>query len=235
MSNATVKAPNRLFPRASVDGADEPHTWSPPSKSFEVRSKTYLNDKVKEDSGPSLLVLVDADVFVLANGKHNEKIDRMNARSDSYVRYLREECKDSRRVVVITFQMHPRYLVLTFVENDRQANNKIEAGQLLNRFFTSDADGGWSDEYCAQRLKLIPRIENFSVPGVNLNRPIIIANKITTQFFREKDLIEVNIDVFSSRVARFIVGYMEAASTKLVIEMAFTLEGSTAEELPGRR
>ncbi|KMS64854.1 hypothetical protein BVRB_041990 [Beta vulgaris subsp. vulgaris] len=27
---------------------------------------------------------------------------------------------------------------------------------------------------------------------------------------------------------------MEAASTKLVIEMAFTLEGSTAEELPER-
>eukprot|EP00474_Spongospora_subterranea_P009315 CRZ09773.1 hypothetical protein [Spongospora subterranea] len=229
----TAKAPKRMFP-CGTGSAAEAHTWSEASKPFDVRSKTYVEDKVKIESGCPLLKLVDADVLLAPSGKSGERIDNMSTKPDSYARYLREQCKDERRIFVVTFQMHPRYLVLTFVETDRPANELTEAGALLNQFFTNAENGGWTDESCAQRLKLIPRIENFSVPGVNLNRPTIIANKITCAFHRAPGLVEVNVNVFSSRVTKFILGYIESAASKLVVELAFALEGATAAELPER-
>lgn len=45
--------------------------------------------------------------------------------------------------------------------------------------------------------------------------------------------VEVDINVFSSRVAKFIYGYVEGAAAKLIIDLGFTLEGLTPEELPG--
>lgn len=173
-------APPRVFVKGTGD-----HSWSEPAVPFEVRSKTYVTDKVKVDSDASLMTLVDADIVLVTGSKNSLKIDHFSKRPDSYAYYLREVCKDQRRMLVVVFQVHPRYLVLTYVETDRPANERIEAGKLLDRFFGTE----WSDDDRGHRLKLIPRIENFSVPGVNLNRPTIIANKLSCQFFRSDNLV----------------------------------------------
>ena len=44
----------------------------------------------------------------------------------------------------------------------------------------------------------------------------------------------MDINVFSSRIARFILSYVERAASSLVIELAFTIEGTNESELPER-
>ncbi|CEO99813.1 hypothetical protein PBRA_007547 [Plasmodiophora brassicae] len=214
-------APERLF----VSGAG-PHTWSAPSgDNFHIRSELYLENGAKEPSNPAHMVLLDADI-VLHNDPKVKKFDQLSRKTDSYVHYLRN---DRRRLLVIVFQMHPRYLVLTFAVDDGAAPSA--SGALLDSLFSSSA---WGDDECAQRFKMLPRLANFSIPFYNVNQPVLIASRLSTTFYRTGDLVEIDIDVFSSRIARWIYRYVESAAASLEVDLGFVLQGNSRQELPER-
>lgn len=192
------------------------------------------------------MVLLDADI-VLHNDPKVKKFDQLSRKTDSYVHYLRNHCayvphvfadghlitsapgNDRRRLLVIVFQMHPRYLVLTFAVDDGAAPSA--SGALLDSLFSSSA---WGDDECAQRFKMLPRLANFSIPFYNVNQPVLIASRLSTTFYRTGDLVEIDIDVFSSRIARWIYRYVESAAASLEVDLGFVLQGNSRQELPER-
>ena len=103
---------------------------------------------------------------------------------------------------------------------------------LLVRFL----DG--PDDFRDSRLKIIPRIAEgpwLVRKGVGCV-PAILGKKVQQLYFRDADpkynYMEVVADVSSSMVAGRILALVKGAATALTIDLSFTLQGESVDELP---
>ena len=90
------------------------------------------------------------------------------------------------------------------------------------------------DEYRNSKLKIIPNVVEggwIVKRGVG-NKPAIIGKKIVTTYHKGEGFFEIDIDIGSSKVAGAIMGLVKGYTKSLVIDIAFVLEGHTAQELP---
>ncbi|KAG6412705.1 hypothetical protein SASPL_125390 [Salvia splendens] len=84
------------------------------------------------------------------------------------------------------------------------------------------------------RFKLIPYISKGSwIVRQSVGRKsCLVGQALQMNYFRGKNYLELGIDLGSSTVAKGVVGLVLGYLNNLVIEMAFVIQGDTAEELP---
>ena len=214
----------------------EPH-----ARKFVVRSKDYLESKVKVVSGPSLLRYAASDL-IMAEG-----VDKLRhvCEFPSTLPQMHPE----RRFIVINWQLPgspPFSYVVTYVfpnEEERAAaraamnedERAVEenAWNLLEKFVSEDPEV--DDTWRNSRFKLIPQIVEgpWYVRTVTpSNVPALIGNKLTTTYIRGENYFELDVDITSSIAANTIWSVVSGVTTSLVIDLAFVIQGNTPEELP---
>ena len=91
-----------------------------------------------------------------------------------------------------------------------------------------------TDEFRNQRWKIIPRVAQgpWVVKSAVGTKPALLGLKVDQSYFKGDRYIEVDIDVGSSKVATMLTGLIMASMRQLTIDLAFTLEGRSEDELP---
>jgi len=86
------------------------------------------------------------------------------------------------------------------------------------------------------RLKLIPRVVSgpYPVKRVVENRPVLLGNKVSQKYFRGANYFEIDSKVDESMVAGSIIKLCHRFAKRIVVEMAWTIQGEKEDELPER-
>jgi len=214
----------------------EPH-----AKKFVLRSKDYLETRIKINSGPSLLRLIGSDL-ILEKGVN--KLKHVSDFPDTLPKLHPE-----RRFIVINWQLPaspPFSFVVTYVfptEEERaemrakmtEEERAVEenAWNLLQKFVSEDPEV--DDKWRNSRFKLIPQIVEgpWYVRTVTpSNVPALIGNKLTTTYIHGPNYFELDIDITSSLTANTIWSVVSGVTASLVIDLAWVIQGNTPEELP---
>ncbi|KAK9814451.1 hypothetical protein WJX72_006118 [[Myrmecia] bisecta] len=212
--------------------------WScPGSAGFKVRGRNYLRDRKK--------VLADEPVFELAS----VDLIILDAPSIGVARHLDSVRKSSAPFTFVVQIMIPGppyvSLVISWAGSadpatltDQLANGRAEDSEYsafdaaLARFLAGDSPA--DDARRNSVFKLIPSVAEGSwiIKQSVGNTPVLLGQKLTTTYTREKRWFEVDVDVGSSSAASLVVNHVKGATKHLVIDMAVLLEGQTEAELP---
>ena len=87
------------------------------------------------------------------------------------------------------------------------------------------------------RLKLIPRVVEggWIVRKSVGEKPAILGKALAVSYSQPApDVLEADVDVSSSYVAQKVLGIVKGVAKKLVLDLAFLLEGKAEDELPER-
>jgi len=214
----------------------EPH-----AKKFVLRSKDYLESRIKVASGPALMRLAGYDL-VMQKGV----VKLSHAASFPELLPLQHP---ERRFLVINWQLPaspPFSFVVTYVfpneeeraemrskMNDVERDIEENAWNLLQKFVSDDpeVDETWRNS----RFKLIPQIVEgpWYVRTVTpSNVPALICNKLATTYIRGPNYFELDIDITTSLTANTIWSVVSGVTPSLVIDLAWVIQGNTPEELP---
>lgn len=87
-----------------------------------------------------------------------------------------------------------------------------------------------------QRIKLIPHVIEgpWVVKKAVGQKPALVGNKLKQTYFKGDNYYEVCLDVSSDKVASFACKTALSHAKSLVIDIAWTIEGRSEEELPER-
>merc|ERR1712087_410516 len=124
-----------------------------------VRGPTYLEDRIKEPSRPALYDLLIADLVNVSG--EEDGFECMSKAADGGVKALRS-IGEERFLFIITFHMHPLYLVLIWASRGAKGGEMFGPEALgggypgvdLLRRFIEEMD----DAERNKRLKLIPNV-----------------------------------------------------------------------------
>jgi len=104
----------------------------------------------------------------------------------------------------------------------------------MTRFLESD------DETKRQKFKFVPKFRHGSQSlrkAINMlggERPVIIGMRLRTDFTVRDKVIEIDMDVGSSKVATMLYGLVRKTSGGLIVDYSFLIEGQKEDELPER-
>jgi len=212
------------------------HCWtSSPSAIYEIRTANYLKKKKKYTPQDSMFELVGADAFTSSQpssqpGTHWE--------DSVYNRAKRNHAATGEpmpRYLIVTFMcpVEPQLIFsLYFAEKPLEVKTEEDKAykRLVDHFLTGD-----NDKFRKSRFKLIPQCAKGPwVVKKAMGSPALIAKKLDTKWFRGDGFLEVSVDVGSSMIAKRILGTVTGSLAGLVLDLGFTIEGKTAEELPER-
>ncbi|KAL0403482.1 UNVERIFIED_CONTAM: protein ENHANCED DISEASE RESISTANCE 2 [Sesamum radiatum] len=198
-----------------------PCSWATADpSSFLIRGPNYLVDNQKVKAKGTLLQMVGADWL-----RSEKREDDIAGRYGSIVQKY-AVCGGSEFFFVINIQVpgtSTYHLTLYYM-----LKSPIEETPLLERFVNGD------DAFRNSRFKLIPYISKGSwiVKQSVGKKSCLIGQALEVNYFRGKNYLELDIDVGSSTVARGVVSLVLGYLNNLVIEMAFMIQGNTADELP---
>ncbi|KAK6144803.1 hypothetical protein DH2020_021623 [Rehmannia glutinosa] len=184
-----------------------PCSWATADpSSFLIRGDNYLVDNLKVKAKGTLLQMVGADWL-----RSDKREDDLAGRYGSIVQVWYICSGSSMYNLAILY-----------------AKNALEETPLLERFVNGD------DAFRNSRFKLIPYISKGSwiVKQSVGKKSCLVGQALEVNYFRGKNYLELGIDVGSSTVARGVVSLVLGYLNNLVIEMAFLIQGNTAEELP---
>ncbi|KAG3115070.1 hypothetical protein PI124_g6131 [Phytophthora idaei] len=204
--------------------------WSQPDwMQFKLRSKTYLQNKIKETTAPPLFELVWFESF---KGTHEELMHVCSSKKSFASKAIAKFSNDMPQLFVVTLIISGSLLVATVQYFARtkssSAEEPTEAEKLWERFLNSD------DAFRSSRFKLIPTI----VDGPWVIRksvgttPCIIGKAIKTTYYKSPNYLEVHVDISSDTIAKHITLLCRSQSTNFTVDMGFVIEGQVEEELP---
>ncbi|KAF4041290.1 Transcriptional repressor TCF25 [Phytophthora infestans] len=204
--------------------------WSQPDwMQFKLRSKTYLQNKIKEIGAPPLFELVWFESF---KGTHDELMHVCSSKKSFASKAIAKFGNDVPQLFVVTLIIPGSPLVATVQYFARTkssgSEDPTEAEKLWERFLNSD------DAFRSSRFKLIPTI----VDGPWVIRksvgttPCIIGKAIKTTYYKSPNYLEVHVDISSDTIAKHITSLCRSQSTNFTVDMGFVIEGQTEEELP---
>ncbi|KAL6985649.1 Protein ENHANCED DISEASE RESISTANCE 2 [Sarracenia purpurea var. burkii] len=186
---------------------------------FRVRSKNFCHDKSKIPAGKHLMELVAVDWF-----KDTKRIDHVARRHGSAAQVASEKGFFS---IVVNIQVpgSTHYSMIFYF-----VTKEIVSGSLLQRFVDGD------DEFRNSRLKLIPSVPKGSwiVRQSVGSTPCLLGKAVDCNYIRGPKYLEIDVDIGSSTVANGVLGLVIGVITTLVVDMAFLVQGNTADELPER-
>lgn len=227
--------------------------WSEPAaETFSIRSKNYLNDKVKEPSQSSAFHLLAVDlVQVPKNGKpyYHGLCSHPSERIQQALRRERETGVPELPPFVFAVNLVvPGQVVYHNVfyfgcdaatlTDIKQATSPF--GKLMNRFVYAPTDSEDENTFRDDTFKLIPRIVdgNFIVRKAVGSKPAVLGKKIVQKYVRDPSpdprFFEIMVDIASDTVAQRIVKLALGYTKTMTVDMAFCLEGQHPATLPER-
>ncbi|KAG6410114.1 hypothetical protein SASPL_128163 [Salvia splendens] len=214
--------------------------------SFLIRGKTYLHDQKKIKAKGTLMQLVGADWI-----KSSQREDDLAGRSNGIVSvslslslsYLFRKIylyviSDHSSMQNYAAEGRPDFFFVINIQVPGTTTCSLalyymlkmplKETPLLARFI--DGDNAFRDS----RFKLIPYISKGSwIVRQSVGRKsCLVGQALQMNYFRGKNYLELGIDLGSSTVAKGVVGLVLGYLNNLVIEMAFVIQGDSAEELP---
>lgn len=198
-----------------------PCSWATADpSSFLVRGENYLQDRQKIKAKGSLMQMVGADWL-----RSDRREDDLGGRPNSIVqKYAERGGPEFFFIVSIQVPGTTTYTLTLYY----MMKTPLEDNPLLHTFVNGD------DAFRNSRFKLIPYISKGSwiVKQSVGKKACLVGQALEVHYFRGKNYLELGIDVGSSTVARGVVSLVLGYLNKLVIEMAFLIQGNTEEELP---
>lgn len=93
-----------------------------------------------------------------------------------------------------------------------------------------------NDQFKSERMKLIPRIVDgpWAVKSAVGSKPALIGTKLISRYYRQKNYLQVDVDIGSSSTAARILALVRDMSKAVSIDLAITIEGCCEAELPER-
>jgi len=214
------------------------HCWSKvDARRFNVRGKTYMQDGKKVKAGSGEFELIGVDVFATAGRNEHIAMWPMS----TFQRMKRNAIREGTSmpfVLIINWVVPgtPRYNQVNYFARkapphlDSKAPDDEQYERLLHHFLTGP------DKFRDRRFKLIPSVEEgpwLVKKGVG-NTPAIVGGKLKQLYFQGDGYMEIDVDVGSSAVVGPILKLCKQAAEKLVMDLAFVIEGKREEELPER-
>ncbi|KAF8400559.1 hypothetical protein HHK36_013858 [Tetracentron sinense] len=218
--------------------------WSSPGgQGFMIRGKTYLKDSCKVMGGDPLLKLVAVDWF-----KADNNIDRVALHPNCLVQS--EAGKKLPFILVINLEVpaKPNYSMVLYYAADRPVKKKSLLGKFING----------TDMFRNARFKLIPSIVEgyWMVKRAVGTKACLLGKAVTCNYLRQDNfleemddsgsiallshiklavdetLIEIDVNIGSSSVAKSIIGLVLGSVTSIVVDLAILIEAREEAELP---
>jgi len=204
-----------------------PGMWGEPaSENFKLRGKSYLTNKTKVASAPSLFKLIAIDLF--DTGKPVKNICS-HPRNRVYQALRRGE--DTWVFVMNIMLPGPPFLSFcAYWQADKSLfQEDTPFGKIARPFFE-----GNDNEFRNNRFKLIPKVVsgNFIVKQAVKDTPTLLGNKLDQYYFKGDNYFELDVDVGSSSIAKYVTGIAMNYSKTLVCDMGLCLQGNDESELP---
>ncbi|CAM9411107.1 unnamed protein product [Phaeothamnion confervicola] len=213
---------------------------------FLVRGPSYDADRVKVASAPQVFRLVAVDLFEVT-----EPTLHIAGRPDNRVQLARQAGETSFTWILQIMVPGPPYysFVCYFTPEDPSILKEDTPFSRIARpcFFGED------DRFRDERLKLIPKVVegNWVVKRATGGTPAILGTKLRQVHFRGDNYLETDVDIgrkcewnlphghggpvpkkgsssVAASVTRLSIGYAKT----LVVDLAWTLQGNTEDELP---
>eukprot|EP00752_Nemacystus_decipiens_P007751 g6928.t2 len=194
---------------------------------FMVRGPSYLTSRVKVPSAKQMFRLRAVDLFVLP-----EPATHLAAHPGNRVQLARKAGETSFVwVLQIMVPGPPHYAFVCYFTpgSDNWLDQGTPFGKLAKRVFLGD-----SDTFRDERLKLIPKIVegNWVVKRAAGSTPAILGTKLKQHHFRGDKYLETDLEIASSSLAANITRLCTGYAKALVVDMVWTIQGNTQEELP---
>ena len=253
--NSTLTASER-------DDGDTPRSWAQPTApSFNLRGRTYMNDRVKVRSPTECLYeCIGADVF--RGTKRLEHLARGLQLPQAPERPTHPRLAHLPPFLVCAWTfpdgqavlfgkqspMTPSGMLVQYMQlNEEVALRHVESGQidLLNNLIKEPENPSAIGRRTEgrDRLKAIPKMyapekvkKMFSLPEWRLissynGKPVLTRPQ--HKFFRGPNYLEVDIDIYEfAYLARKSLEMFRTRVAKVTMDMAFTIEGRSEKELP---
>jgi hypothetical protein len=228
--------------------------------SFNVRSATFLEDKVKLPSDTSLLKVLAVDAF-----KSKRKISHiMNLMKFPDLPTVKRDDSDGGfylpQLIVVNFMIplyspsmlplwkkedgdSAHFVVYYQIDQDAYEGLKNEpnvAYRLLKEWLQVDPKS--SDDYQNRgRLKAIPEILNVDEVNLGLMRPVVLANSAKPfltgpkfhDYIKTDNYLEVDVDIHRyAYAARNVLDGLLLEIPKMLFRFGLVVEGRSEDELP---
>jgi len=221
-----------------VDGK---HCWGEPASDiFKVRGGNYLTDKKKENSGQSLCRLLAVDFLKAPPGYDFSEIAKRPGGPLERLHHAHAAIGRTPPFVVIInfiFKNGDEPGTMTFYWVRREDDTEDGAVKLFQYLMDPALNTPEGNKRRGLCVKVIPGLREgpWLVKRVlGVEKPAIIAKKITTNMHRGMSYLEIDIDTTSSSAGNAIIGTVRGPLKSLVIDLAFIFEGKRAEFLPER-
>lgn len=194
--------------------------YSPESKNYMVRGKSYLADGIKVPAKSNLGELVGVDWFI-----HSERIDNVCSHSCSKELELHARI-NNKFIFAVNIQVPgSKHFSIVFYY---LIPSSFDKNSVFGKFINGD------DAYRNARFKLIPNIPKgpWIVQRAVGNKPLIVGGALKAIYTCTGHYFEVDIDIGSSAVANSIVRFVLGYVRNLVVDLCFLVEGKTISELP---
>eukprot|EP00485_Elphidium_margaritaceum_P002703 CAMPEP_0202697618 /NCGR_PEP_ID=MMETSP1385-20130828/10941_1 /ASSEMBLY_ACC=CAM_ASM_000861 /TAXON_ID=933848 /ORGANISM="Elphidium margaritaceum" /LENGTH=481 /DNA_ID=CAMNT_0049354119 /DNA_START=104 /DNA_END=1549 /DNA_ORIENTATION=- len=219
-------------------------TWAkqltqPSPDTVPLRSLTYKTDGKKEVSGDAVFKLVHAQAF-----KTDIMIDHVAMHPMSW--FNQNIGMDDMSCFTLIVHLQVKSIKTSFIsyhvlERERIAGYNANGTPIVknDKAMTKLLDlvlNATEKTIQNNRFKLIPRIVEgpYPVKRVVENRPVLLGNKVSHSYFRGANYFEIDSRVDESMVAASIIKLAHRFAKRIVVDMAWTLQGETEDELPER-
>ncbi|MCO5614552.1 hypothetical protein L7F22_068835 [Adiantum nelumboides] len=207
--------------------------WSsPPGDLFQVRGPNYLESKSKTKGGEWLLKPIAFDwikcstkIFNVMRHPHA----RVRAALEEALKHA-EKVNDKKPFVwAINLQVPSKEnhsLIFYYVTYEQPMKDS-----LLQRFLDGD------NAFRNSRFKLLANVVQgpwIVKTAVGERAVCLLGKAVTCSYTRDKDFMEIDVDIGASIMANAIVHLAFGCVTSLTVDLAFLIEGQTQRELPER-
>jgi hypothetical protein len=204
--------------------------WSEPGPDehgFKIRGPTYIKDKKKIAAGNAAFKLMSVDLL-----EFNEPTEHIASRPDNIVQTVCSDGESSPFFFIVNIMIPgpPFYSTLFYFSpvDSSVLSDGSPFGELLTDFLDGD------DQFRDGRFKLIPSVVKgaWIVKQSVGNTPAIMGKKLRQTYYRGSNYFELDLDVSSSSVGAAVVNLVSGYTKKIVVDLAYLLEGQCQEELP---
>ncbi|GAQ86594.1 hypothetical protein KFL_002990020 [Klebsormidium nitens] len=207
--------------RRASNVADGRDCWSVPDPAgFSLRSRSYPFDGGMERAKEPFFTLVAVDWF-----KSDVRMDRLARRPGGLVNRTLKGGPPFVFVVNMQVPAGPVHYSMVYYFASYQP---ITDRMLFHAFMHGD------DAYRDARLTLLPNIPNGSwlIRQSVGSRPVPLAQVLKCRYDKGEHFFEIDVDMGTSAIVRYVLSLVLPVVTILVVDMAFLIRGDTEEELP---
>jgi len=221
------------FPKSSCnykhDDCFDFNSWKEPDLPFQIRSKTYLSNRLKEDSAPTAYMMLGCDLLL-------SKTPQLCMAQDPRGFLARARAKSGNKTpwLFIVNYVLPWGNFVGYWSPRNGSNTPYIGDPVFDRTMRRFMEG--DKKYRNSRLKLVPRgVQGPWVIRKTANgKPCIIGTKIQQDFYEGEGYLEVSIDNSSSAGAAYVLKMVQKYAKSVVMDFGYVLQGELEDELPER-